>query len=56
MVFSISFTLLVNRNTRLDIDMHGLYLETFFTTCTGDKLKVFNSPLQNNISFMLGKH
>ena len=38
------------------LNMYGLDIEPFFKTYTGNKIKVFNSPLQNNISFMLGKH
>ena len=38
------------------LNMYGLDIEPFFKTYTGNKIKVFNSPLQNDISYVCGTY
>ena len=38
------------------LDIYGLDKESFFTTYTGDKVKVVNSPLQDDILYGCGAY
>ena len=38
------------------LDIYGLDIESFYTSYTGPKIKVFNSPLQDDMSYVCGPY